>query len=123
MSATIAEARGVAIVFHDKSRVTDEFVRESFAMKMRANDGSTQRLLFGNPKLANEVVDSRLSAITIPTLVVWGGADEIVPLEQGRGYAAGIPGAKLAIVPECGHNDRCVYTTDTVLPVIFPRVP
>jgi pimeloyl-ACP methyl ester carboxylesterase len=32
-------------------------------------------------------------------------------------------GAKHAvqIVPECGHNDRCVYTTDEVLPVIFPR--
>ena len=32
-------------------------------------------------------------------------------------------GAKHAvqIVPECGHNDRCVYTTDAVLPVIFPR--
>jgi len=27
------------------------------------------------------------------------------------------------IVPECGHNDRCVYTTDAVLPVIFPKVP
>jgi pimeloyl-ACP methyl ester carboxylesterase len=27
------------------------------------------------------------------------------------------------IVSECGHNDRCVYTTDTVLPVIFPKVP
>jgi len=26
------------------------------------------------------------------------------------------------IVPECGHNDRCVYTTDAVLPVIFPPV-
>ena len=25
------------------------------------------------------------------------------------------------IVPECGHNDRCVYTTDSVLPVIFPK--
>ncbi len=24
------------------------------------------------------------------------------------------------IVPECGHNDRCIYTTDEVLPVIFP---
>jgi len=23
-------------------------------------------------------------------------------------------------VPECGHNDRCVYTTDAVLPIIFP---
>ena len=32
-------------------------------------------------------------------------------------------GAKhnVLIIPECGHNDRCVYTTDEVLPVIFPR--
>jgi hypothetical protein len=27
------------------------------------------------------------------------------------------------IVPECGHNDRCVYTTDSVLPLIFPKLP
>jgi pimeloyl-ACP methyl ester carboxylesterase len=24
------------------------------------------------------------------------------------------------IVPECGHNDRCVFTTDLVFPAIFP---
>jgi len=29
----------------------------------------------------------------------------------------------IQIVPECGHNDRCVYTTDAVLPVIFPKEP
>ncbi len=28
--------------------------------------------------------------------------------------------AKVLIVSECGHNDRCVFTTDAVLPVIFP---
>ena len=34
-------------------------------------------------------------------------------------------GAKHAvqIVSECGHNDRCVYTTDKVMPVIFPAQP
>jgi pimeloyl-ACP methyl ester carboxylesterase len=34
-------------------------------------------------------------------------------------------GAKHAvqIVSECGHNDRCVYTTDKVLSVIFPTRP
>ena len=26
------------------------------------------------------------------------------------------------IVPECGHNDRCMFTTDSVFPVIFPPV-
>ncbi|HEX3868075.1 MAG TPA: alpha/beta fold hydrolase [Gemmatimonadaceae bacterium] len=25
------------------------------------------------------------------------------------------------IVPECGHNDRCIYTTDVVFPAIFPK--
>jgi len=32
-------------------------------------------------------------------------------------------GAKhpIMIVDECGHNNRCVYTTDDVLPVIFPK--
>jgi pimeloyl-ACP methyl ester carboxylesterase len=29
--------------------------------------------------------------------------------------------ANVMIIPECGHNDRCVYTTDAVLSVIFPK--
>jgi pimeloyl-ACP methyl ester carboxylesterase len=103
VSGTLEDARGVAIVFHDKARVTEEFVREQWALKMEANDGFTQRSLWSNPKLPGELVAGRLGAITIPTLVVWGGNDELVQLELGRGYAAGIAEAKLVIVPECGH--------------------
>lgn len=29
---------------------------------------------------------------------------------------------KIIIVPECGHNDRCMYTTGMVFPFIFPGV-
>ena len=29
--------------------------------------------------------------------------------------------ANVLIIPACGHNDRCVYTTDSVLPIIFPK--
>ncbi len=28
--------------------------------------------------------------------------------------------AKAVIIPECGHNDRCVFTSETALPVLFP---
>jgi pimeloyl-ACP methyl ester carboxylesterase len=101
---TLADAHGVAIVFHDKSRVTEEFVREDWAMQLKANDGFTKRSIWGNPKIATEVVSDRLAKITLPTLVVWGGSDELVPLAQGRAYAQGIPGAKLSIIPECGHG-------------------
>jgi len=104
VTGTLADAHGVAIVFHNKSLITEEFVRENFAMKLAANDGFTERSIWGNPKLATEVVKDRLAKITIPTLVVWGGNDELIPLEAGKAYAAGIPGSKLAIIPECGHG-------------------
>jgi len=78
-------------------------VRENFAIKLKANDGTTQRLLRANPKLESETVGDKLGGITIPTLVVWGGNDGVVPLADGKDYAAKIPNAKLVIVPECGH--------------------
>lgn len=28
---------------------------------------------------------------------------------------------RAVIVSECGHNDRCIYTTEAVLPIVFPR--
>lgn len=28
---------------------------------------------------------------------------------------------KIIVVSECGHNDRCIFTTDTVFPYIFPE--
>jgi len=50
------------------------------------------------------------------------------PTRRARGeaffkYVNEVLGAKhqAIIVPECGHNDRCIYTTDIVFPVIFPK--
>jgi pimeloyl-ACP methyl ester carboxylesterase len=49
--------------------------------------------------------DSRpgLAAITCPTLVLVGDSDEPTPPDLAREMAAGIPGARLVVVPECGH--------------------
>jgi len=88
IAGSLADAAGVAIVFHDKSLITPEVVRENFALKLAANDGMTERLLIANPKLDTEVVTGKLAGITIPTLVVWGGDDQIVPLADGQDYAA-----------------------------------
>lgn len=50
------------------------------------------------------------------------------PTRRARGeaffkYVTETLGAKHAaiIVPECGHNDRCIFTTNIVFPVIFPQ--
>jgi len=103
ITGDLQSAAGVAIVFHDKSLITPEFIRENFAMKLAANDGMTERLFIANPEVDKEVVGDKLAGITIPTLVVWGGDDQIVPLADGKDYAAKIAGARLVVIPECGH--------------------
>jgi pimeloyl-ACP methyl ester carboxylesterase len=49
--------------------------------------------------------DSRpsLQHIACPTLVLVGDADQLTPQELSREIAAGIPGSRLVVVPECGH--------------------
>lgn len=49
--------------------------------------------------------DSRdlLAAIACPTLVVCGRQDQLTPLSLSEEMAAGVPGAALAIVEDCGH--------------------
>ena len=50
----------------------------------------------------------RLPRIRVPTLVVHGEQDRLVPPENGKIVASRIPGAKFRLVPEAGH----ILTTD-----------
>lgn len=55
-----------------------------------------------------EVYDSLGAAerVAVPTLVVHGEEDEIIPLAQGRELVAALPfGSRLLVVPGRGHND------------------
>jgi len=53
-------------------------------------------------------VTSRLAEIRIPTLVIHGALDRIVPAVNGQRLAGGVAGARLVVFPDAGH----VYITD-----------
>ena len=39
----------------------------------------------------------------MPTLLIWGANDRLTPPDYARAYQRLIPGAKTAIIPDCGH--------------------
>jgi 3-oxoadipate enol-lactonase len=45
----------------------------------------------------------KLARLRKPTLVVHGSADRVIPVENAHLIADQIPGAKLRILPDCGH--------------------
>jgi pimeloyl-ACP methyl ester carboxylesterase len=52
--------------------------------------------------LAHDVAD-QLDRIHMPTLVLHGADDRLIPVENGRLLAEAIPGARLILYPEAGH--------------------
>lgn len=61
-----------------------------------------------------ELLDFKLHDIKQPTLVMWGSADRLIPLEAGRRIHAGIPNSVLAVVKGCGH----LTPSECAVPVI-----
>ena len=105
-------------LFYDSSWINDERIRQSFAHRLAANDGYTIQSFLNNPALASEFLDDRLSQIRVPTLVVWGKQDQLVPFSSGEKYAAGIPGARLVAFDKCGHIPKAEKTAEFLSAVI-----
>lgn len=99
---------GLLSIFFDKSVASDEFLHEQYVLKLSWRDGDTAASMMASfashpALLPAEAVDGRLQAIKVPTLVIWGKDDPLVPLADGEDFAKNIAHAKLVVVPDCGH--------------------
>ena len=87
---------------YDPSIVTDDTVRD-FINRMRLPNAkyafmSTLLGIRDSPRLLG-----RLSKIQVPTLLVWGDSDNMIPLQYSKEYNE-IPGSNLVILKDCGHT-------------------
>ncbi len=118
--ASLAGAKALlSSVFHGAAWRTDDAVRSDFAWSLGKGDTWTIHAFSSNPAIRAEAVDGKLGAITIPTLVVWGQYDGLVPLEDGKDFAARIAGARLVVIPDCGHAP-CIENPRAFLDAIQP---
>jgi pimeloyl-ACP methyl ester carboxylesterase len=63
-------------------------------------------------------VAQALGSIRAPTLVMWGERDAILSAALGRRLEKAIPGARLHIVPDCGHAPLEERPDEACLPVL-----
>jgi triacylglycerol lipase len=90
-------------VFFDTSWLDDNTLRKIFADKLATHDAYTVRSFLNNPAIGAERLDDKLANIKVPTLVLWGKQDSLLPIAAGERYAAGIAGARLVSFDKCGH--------------------
>jgi pimeloyl-ACP methyl ester carboxylesterase len=100
-SLTMAQVADLSYADPDRFRINVEAMPAPQKAAMAANRATLQT--YGGTTMADPGLLDRLAGISAATLVVWGAADRIVPVEHGHAYANQIPGAQLAIIEKAGH--------------------
>ncbi len=92
---------GLGKSFYDRTKVTDDRVANYFRpLKTR---GGQLAALRARMQWSMFPVEPELGRINVPTLILWGAQDQLIPLAAGRKLSALIKDSKLVIFDSCGH--------------------
>ncbi len=94
-------AASVRNTYGDPSRVTPELVDRYYELTLREGNRRAVADRFAAGRFA--VDPSRVRQLTVPTLILWGERDRLIPLQSGERFHRDIPGSRLVIIPGLGH--------------------
>lgn len=88
-------------VFGDPSKVTPALVDRYFDLTRR--EGNRAALVARYRQLRFDGDTTVIRSITQPTLIVWGGRDQLIPPDNAARFGRDIPGSRVLIFPVLGH--------------------
>lgn len=91
------EAEVILRAVHGPKYVAPEWVVEG--LLARAQDSPLLRVT----ELDEHYVDARLGELRVPTHIVWGADDGVVPIAYAEELHRGIPGSRLHIIEDAAH--------------------
>jgi pimeloyl-ACP methyl ester carboxylesterase len=89
--------------YRDRSFVTDEMVDYYWERFNRAGARAANYAII--TRVVGALVDNPgdPGRIQVPTLIAWGDEDRLFPLAHGKRLVTQVPGARLEVIPACGH--------------------
>ncbi|MGB7738131.1 MAG: alpha/beta hydrolase [Steroidobacteraceae bacterium] len=112
-------ANSLRDVYGDPSRVTPDLIDRYFDLATRAGNRAALVARFDQTQPGSLV--ERVREIQVPTLILWGGKDRLIPLENGARFARDIEGSRLVVFDTLGHvphEEDPARTVAAVLPFI-----
>ena len=94
-------AQGFRNIYGDPSKVTQEQIERSVELTRRA--GNRRALLARAMQRRTGILAERIPELTLPTLILWGGRDRLIPPEDAERFHREIAGSTLAIFEDLGH--------------------
>ena len=100
-SMTLDQVFDVSFAHPDRYRIDPATLTDEQRAVAAGNRAALE--VYGGRSMADPGLAARLVGITVPTLVVWGEADQMATPAYGQEFAAAIPGATFRVLPGAGH--------------------
>lgn len=94
-------AQSVRQVYADPRRVSDSLVNQYFDLARRA--GNRAAFIRRMQRFAPDSAWRNIPTLRLPTLVIWGGQDRLIPVENAQRFHRDLPNDTLVIFPDAGH--------------------
>ncbi|MES2714252.1 MAG: alpha/beta fold hydrolase [Pseudomonadota bacterium] len=93
--------QGLVAVYGDPAKISEPLVDRYVELTLRAGNRAAlvQRAQTWSPAEGVQKVDG----VRAPTLILWGGRDQIIPPATARRFAADISGSQVQLFPDLGH--------------------
>ncbi len=111
---TVVE-ESVRDVYGDPSRVTDALVDRYFELLTR--EGNRRALDLRLQRIDTDLAPERIKTLKLPTLILWGARDRLVPPANAQRFHADIAGSQLVVFPGLGHVPQEEDAQASVAPV------
>jgi pimeloyl-ACP methyl ester carboxylesterase len=108
--------RSVRDVYGDPSKVTSELVDRYYELTLREGNRHALGQRF-QQQVPGEGAE-RIAALKLPTLILWGGRDRLIPPDSAEHFHRDITGSRLVVFPELGHVPQEEDPAATVRPVL-----
>jgi len=88
-------------VYGDPARVSAELVDRYYEVTLR--EGNREALVQRFAQAVAGVDEARIRQVQVPTLILWGGLDRLIPLEHGMLFKRDIAGSSIVVFDDLGH--------------------
>jgi len=102
-------------VYGDPSRVSDALVDRYYQLALR--EGNRRALVQRLQQNQRGQDAERIRELKLPTLILWGGRDRLVPPSVGQKFKQDIAGSELVVFDDLGHVPHEEDPARTVAPV------
>ena len=93
--------QGLAAVYADPKRITEAQVDRYYELTLRA--GNRAALVARAQSWSRSEGVAKITGVSAPTLVLWGGRDGVLLPALAQRFVADIPGARLQVFDDLGH--------------------